>query len=253
MPISDGVSTRSGPSAAGAGQVHPRAPGRHGRVPPEEPPRQQDAAQHRPARRHRPRRRRGVASPRPGHESQFTFKALNQGLYVYHCATAPVGMHVANGMYGLILVEPPGGPAAGRPRVLRDAGRLLHGRQVPREGPAALRHGEGHRRERRPTCCSTAPRAARRRQGAQAKAGETRPPLRRQRRPEPASQLPRHRRDLRQGLLRGRQRRCRRTCRPRSIPSGGAAIVEFKLEVPGTYMLVDHSIFRAFNKGALAC
>jgi nitrite reductase (NO-forming) len=34
---------------------------------------------------------------------------LNQGLYVYHCATAPVGMHIANGMYGLILVEPEGG------------------------------------------------------------------------------------------------------------------------------------------------
>jgi nitrite reductase (NO-forming) len=30
-------------------------------------------------------------------------------LYVYHCATAPVGMHIANGMYGLILVEPKGG------------------------------------------------------------------------------------------------------------------------------------------------
>ncbi len=45
----------------------------------------------------------------PGHESQFTFKALNEGIYVYHCATAPVGMHIANGMYGLILVEPPEG------------------------------------------------------------------------------------------------------------------------------------------------
>ena len=43
----------------------------------------------------------------PGHRTQFTFKALNQGLYVYHCATAPVGMHVANGMYGLIVIEPP--------------------------------------------------------------------------------------------------------------------------------------------------
>ena len=42
----------------------------------------------------------------PGHKSQFTFKALNPGLYVYHCATAPVGMHVANGMYGLIYVQP---------------------------------------------------------------------------------------------------------------------------------------------------
>ena len=45
----------------------------------------------------------------PGHESVFTFKALNPGLYVYHCATAPVPVHIANGMYGLILVEPPAG------------------------------------------------------------------------------------------------------------------------------------------------
>jgi nitrite reductase (NO-forming) len=36
------------------------------------------------------------------------------------------------------------------------------------------------------------------------------------------------------------------------VPAGGAAIAEFKLEVPGSYVLVDHSIFRAFNKGALA-
>jgi nitrite reductase (NO-forming) len=35
------------------------------------------------------------------------------------------------------------------------------------------------------------------------------------------------------------------------IPAGGSAIVEFKVEVPGTFILVDHSIFRAFNKGAL--
>jgi hypothetical protein len=35
------------------------------------------------------------------------------------------------------------------------------------------------------------------------------------------------------------------------IPAGGSAIVEFGLEVPGTYILVDHSIFRAFNKGAV--
>jgi len=35
----------------------------------------------------------------------FSFTALNPGIYVYHCATAPVGMHIANGMYGLILVD----------------------------------------------------------------------------------------------------------------------------------------------------
>src|SRR5688572_12861147 len=38
----------------------------------------------------------------PGKSSTFSFKALNPGLYVYHCATAPVGMHIANGIYGLI-------------------------------------------------------------------------------------------------------------------------------------------------------
>ena len=36
------------------------------------------------------------------------------------------------------------------------------------------------------------------------------------------------------------------------IPAGGSAIVEFKVDVPGTFIIVDHSIFRAFNKGALA-
>jgi nitrite reductase (NO-forming) len=35
------------------------------------------------------------------------------------------------------------------------------------------------------------------------------------------------------------------------VPAGGAAIVEIQLDVPGSYILVDHSIFRAFDKGAL--
>lgn len=45
----------------------------------------------------------------PGGETMFTFKAINPGLYVYHCATPMVAHHIANGMYGLILVEPEGG------------------------------------------------------------------------------------------------------------------------------------------------
>ena len=45
----------------------------------------------------------------PGEEFAFRFKALNPGLYVYHCAVAPVALHIANGMYGLILVEPEDG------------------------------------------------------------------------------------------------------------------------------------------------
>ncbi len=42
----------------------------------------------------------------PGEETMFTAKVLNPGLYVYHCATPMVAQHIANGMYGMILVEP---------------------------------------------------------------------------------------------------------------------------------------------------
>jgi nitrite reductase (NO-forming) len=49
----------------------------------------------------------------PGAEKSMTFKALIPGLYVYHCATPMVAEHIANGMYGMILVE----PEAGLPQV----------------------------------------------------------------------------------------------------------------------------------------
>ena len=45
----------------------------------------------------------------PGQEKSMTWKALVPGIYVYHCATPMVAEHIANGMYGLILVEPEGG------------------------------------------------------------------------------------------------------------------------------------------------
>jgi len=51
----------------------------------------------------------------PGESATFTFKALNPGVYVYHCASPLVPQHIANGMYGLIVVEPQEGlPAVDR-------------------------------------------------------------------------------------------------------------------------------------------
>ncbi len=47
-----------------------------------------------------------LAQPTAGENYSFRFKALNAGLYVYHCAVSPVAQHISNGMYGLILVEP---------------------------------------------------------------------------------------------------------------------------------------------------
>jgi nitrite reductase (NO-forming) len=45
----------------------------------------------------------------PGSETSFTFQTLNPGLFVYHCATPSIAHHISAGMYGMILVEPPGG------------------------------------------------------------------------------------------------------------------------------------------------
>ncbi len=50
-----------------------------------------------------------MAQTEPGKESIFTAKMLNPGLFVYHCATPMVANHISNGMYGMILVEPEGG------------------------------------------------------------------------------------------------------------------------------------------------
>lgn len=50
-----------------------------------------------------------VTQVRPGETKSFTFKALHPGLFVYHCATPMIAHHISNGMYGMILVEPEGG------------------------------------------------------------------------------------------------------------------------------------------------
>lgn len=42
----------------------------------------------------------------PGEARSFSFKAVHPGIFVYHCAVPPVALHIANGMYGMILVEP---------------------------------------------------------------------------------------------------------------------------------------------------
>jgi copper-containing nitrite reductase len=45
----------------------------------------------------------------PGQSKTFTFQATTPGLFVYHCGTPMIADHIANGMYGLILIEPAGG------------------------------------------------------------------------------------------------------------------------------------------------
>lgn len=187
----------------------------------------------------------------PGHASQFTFKALNQGLYVYHCATAPVGMHVANGMYGLILVEPPEGLSpvdheyyvmqgdfytVGKYREKGD--QVFDMQKAIDENPTyVLFNGsEG---------ALTGDRAL------SAKTGETVRMYVGNGGPNLVSSFHVIGEIFDKVWFEGGTH-FQENVQTTLIPSGGAAIAEFRLEVPGSYILVDHSIFRAFNKGALA-
>ncbi|MFC4821421.1 copper-containing nitrite reductase [Dokdonella ginsengisoli] len=187
----------------------------------------------------------------PGHESQFTFKALNQGIYVYHCATAPVGMHVANGMYGLILVEPP----EGLPKVDHEyyvmqgdfytTGKYREKGLQPFDMEKAI--------DENPTYVlfNGAEGALTGDRSLPAKTGETVRLFVGNGGPNLVSSF--HvigeifDRVQPEGGTHPQE-----NVQTTLIPAGGAAIVEFHLEVPGSYVMVDHSIFRAFNKGALA-
>jgi nitrite reductase (NO-forming) len=188
----------------------------------------------------------------PGHDGTFEWRALNPGLYVYHCATPSIPMHIANGMYGLILVEPEGG----LPRVDREyyvmqgefytTGRTLdQGLQV--YDPVKARH------EQPEYVVFNGRMGALLGEGAlQARVGERVRLFVGNGGPNLVSSFhvigeifdtvyP-------EGSLGGATLRNVQTT---LVPAGGATIVEMTLDVPGRYLLVDHSIVRSMEKGAL--
>lgn len=50
----------------------------------------------------------------PGHSTTYTFRAMYSGAYLYHCMTAPVLEHLANGMFGAVIIDPPNLPAVSK-------------------------------------------------------------------------------------------------------------------------------------------
>jgi nitrite reductase (NO-forming) len=52
---------------------------------------------------------RAMKSIAPGDSLQFEFEAATPGVFMVHCGTAPVLMHIAQGMYLPIIVDPKGG------------------------------------------------------------------------------------------------------------------------------------------------
>ncbi len=186
----------------------------------------------------------------PGHETRFSFTALNPGLFIYHCATAPVGMHIANGMYGLILVE----PKDGLPKVDKEF-YVVQGDFYTKGG-----YGESGLQpfnmekalDERPDYVVFNGKV-----GAltgdntlKAKVGETVRLFVGNGGPGLTSSF--HViGEIFDNVYPEGGSTMNHNVQTTLIPPGGAAITEFKLQVPGNFLLVDHAIFRAFNKGAL--
>jgi nitrite reductase (NO-forming) len=186
----------------------------------------------------------------PGHTSQFTFKALRSGLFVYHCATAPVGMHIANGMYGLILVEPPHGlPPVDRELYVMQGDFYTAGKY---HQPGLQTFDMDKAIDERPTYVlfNGAEGALTGDHAIQAKTGERLRLFVGNGGPNLVSSFHVIGAIFDTVYPEGAappQRNVQTTL----VPSGGAAIVELATRVPGNYPIVDHSIFRTFNKGAL--
>jgi nitrite reductase (NO-forming) len=186
----------------------------------------------------------------PGHTSTFSFKTLNPGLYVYHCATAPVGMHIGNGMYGLILVE----PKAGLSKVDREyyvmqgdfytKGKYGEAGLQPFDMEKAIKEQPDY------VVFNGSVGALNGDKAITANVGETVRLFVGNGGPNMVSSFHVIGEIFDKVYVEGGKLE-NHNVQTTLIPAGGAAIAEFKVDVPGTFIIVDHSIFRAFNKGAL--
>lgn len=187
----------------------------------------------------------------PGHKSTFSFRALNPGLFIYHCATAPVGMHVGNGMYGLILVE----PKDGLPKVDREyyvvQGEFYTKGKFGERGLQSFDMEKAIREQPEYVVFNGSVGAIAGEQSLKADIGQTVRLFVGNGGPGLISsfhvigEIFDH--VYQEGGIIPTQKNVQTTI----VPAGGAAIVDFKVDGPGNLILVDHSLFRAFNKGAI--
>jgi nitrite reductase (NO-forming) len=182
----------------------------------------------------------------PGHEKTVKFKALVPGVFVYHCATPMVAHHIANGMYGLILVEPEGGlPAVDRELYVMQG-------EIYTEAAFGQRGNQEFSVEKllheRPEyfVFNGSVGALSKLHPMKAKVGETVRIFFGVGGPNYTSSFHvigeifdrvYNLGDLQTAPARGVQ--------TVSVPAGGATVIEFQLEVPGNYILVDHALSRA--------
>ena len=186
----------------------------------------------------------------PGHTSTFSFKALQAGLYIYHCAVAPVGMHIANGMYGLILVE----PKEGLPKVDKEfyivQGDFYTKGKKGAQGLQPFDMDKAIAEQPEYVVFNGHVGSIAGDNALKAKAGETVRMYVGNGGPNLVSSFHVIGEIFDKVYVEG-GKLINENVQSTVIPAGGAAMIEFKVDIPGSYTVVDHSIFRAFNKGAL--
>jgi nitrite reductase (NO-forming) len=181
----------------------------------------------------------------PGESKSFRFKALNPGLYVYHCATPMVANHISSGMYGLILVEPPGG----LPKVDREfyvmQGEIYTDRPYGQRGHDEFSVEKLLAERAEYFVFNGAVGALTSEHPLKAKVGETVRIFFGVGGPNATSSFhvigeifDRVYGEAAMGSS------VATNVQTTMVPAGGATIVEFRLEVPGRFILVDHSLSR---------
>src|SRR5690606_27194090 len=184
----------------------------------------------------------------PGEQKGFTFKALNPGLYVYHCAVGPAAQHIANGMYGMILVEPEGG----LPEVDREfyvmQGELYTEEEFGTAGQLTESYDKLISEQPEYYVFNGAAEALTGDNALKAEVGETLRIFFGVGGPNKTSSF--HvigeifDKVYNLGSLTGAPLPDVQTL---TVPPGGAAAVDFKVEVPGEYVLVDHALSRVMR------
>lgn len=181
----------------------------------------------------------------PGEARSFEFVAINPGLYVYHCAVPMAAQHISNGMYGMILVEPEGG----LPKVDREfyvmQGEIYTEQKVGAKGELTESYDKLMDEKPEYFVFNGAALALAKEKPLKAKVGETVRIYFGVGGPNFTSSF--HvigevfDRVYPLGSLTSQPLKDVQTI---SVPPGGAGIVEFKLQVPGKFMLVDHALSR---------
>ena len=187
---------------------------------------------------------------KPGETKTARFKMLNPGLFVYHCAAPPVTDHIANGMYGLILVEPKDGLAKADREFYIMQGEFYTKNEFGTEGLQSYASEKAE--AERPTYVVFNGRVGslQEKNALQAKVGEKIRIFFGNGGPNLVSSWHIIGEIFDKVYREGTLLESASNVQTPLVPAGSASTAEFKLEVPGDYTIVDHSIFR-IQKGAV--